>query len=90
VLLCGAATAAAGPIAFVGLAVPHIARAITGPDYRWIMPYSIILAATLLVGADVIGRVVARPGELQVGIVTAVLGAPIFIALVRSRKVAQL
>jgi iron complex transport system permease protein len=90
VLLCGAATAAAGPIAFVGLAVPHIARAITGPDYRWIMPYSLILAPVLLVGADVIGRVVARPGELQVGIVTAVLGAPIFIALVRSRRVAAL
>ena len=76
VLLCGAATAAAGPIVFVGLAVPHIARAITGPDYRWIMPYSMILAPVLLVGADVIGRVVARPGELQVGIVTAILGAP--------------
>ena len=76
VLLCGAAIAAAGPIVFVGLAVPHIARAITGPDYRWIMPYSIILAPVLLLGADVIGRVVARPGELQVGIVTAVLGAP--------------
>jgi iron complex transport system permease protein len=90
VLLCGAATAAAGPIAFVGLAVPHIARAITGPDYRWIMPYSLILAPVLLVGADVIGRVVARPGELQVGIVTAVLGAPIFIALVRSRRIAAL
>jgi iron complex transport system permease protein len=90
VLLCGAATAAAGPIAFVGLAVPHIARAITGPDYRWIMPYSLILAPVLLVGADVIGRVVARPGELQVGIVTAVLGAPIFIALVRSRRITAL
>ena len=90
VLLCGAATAAAGPIVFVGLAVPHVARAVTGPDYRWIMPYSMILAPVLLLGADVIGRVVARPGELQVGIVTAVLGAPVFIALVRSRKMAEL
>ena len=90
VLLCGAATAAAGPIVFVGLTVPHIARAFTGPDYRWIMPYSLILAPVLLVGADVIGRVVARPGELQVGIVTAVVGAPIFIYLVRSQKVASL
>ena len=90
VLLCGAAVAAAGPIAFVGLAVPHIARVVTGPDYRWIMPYSIILAPVLLIFSDVIGRVVARPGELQVGIVTAVLGAPVFIALVRSRKISAL
>ena len=90
VLLCGAAVAAAGPIAFVGLAVPHIARAVTGPDYRWIMPYSIILAPVLLIFSDVIGRVVVRPGELQVGIVTAVLGAPVFIALVRSRKISSL
>ena len=90
VLLCGAATAAAGPIAFVGLAVPHVARAITGPDYRWIMPYSMVLAPVLLLGADIIGRVIARPGEVQVGIITAVIGAPVFIALVRSRKLAEL
>jgi iron complex transport system permease protein len=90
VLLCGAATAAAGPIAFVGLAIPHVARVITGPDYRWIVPYSIVLAPTLLLGADVIGRVVARPGEVQVGIVTALLGAPVFIWLVRRRKMAAL
>ena len=90
VLLCGAATAAAGPIAFVGLAVPHVARAITGPDYRWILPYSMVLAPILLLGADIIGRVIARPGEVQVGIVTAVLGAPVFIALVRRRKLAEL
>jgi iron complex transport system permease protein len=90
VLLTGAAVAAAGPIAFVGLAVPHVARAITGPDYRWVLPYSAVLAPILLLGADVIGRVVARPGELQVGIVTALLGAPFFIALVRRRKLAEL
>ena len=84
-LLCGAATAAAGPIAFVGLTVPHVARAICGPDYRWILPWSMVLAPTLLLGADVIGRVVARPGEIQVGIVTAIIGAPFFIALVRRR-----
>ena len=90
VLLCGAATAAAGPIAFVGLTVPHVARAITGPDYRWILPYSMVLAPILLLGADVIGRVIARPGEVQVGIVTAVIGAPFFIALVRRRKLAEL
>ena len=90
VVLCGAATAAAGPIAFVGLAIPHVARAITGPDFRWILPFSIVLAPILLLGADIIGRVVARPGEVQVGIITAILGAPVFIALVRSRKVAEL
>ncbi|MDX2970492.1 FecCD family ABC transporter permease [Kribbella solani] len=90
VLLCGAATAAAGPIAFVGLTIPHVARLVTGPDYRWILPYSALLAPILLLGSDVIGRVVALPGELQVGIVTAVLGAPFFIALVRRRKLADL
>src|SRR5688500_12153130 len=73
VLLVGAATAAAGPIGFVGLTVPHVARAITGPDYRWVLPYSAVLAPTLLLGADVLGRCVARPGELQVGIVTALV-----------------
>ncbi len=90
VLLCGAATAAAGPIAFVGLAVPHIARIITGPDYRWVIAYSIVLAPVLLLGSDIIGRIIARPGEVQVGIVTAVLGAPVFIFLVRRRKMAEL
>ncbi|MGQ0615671.1 MAG: FecCD family ABC transporter permease [Acidimicrobiia bacterium] len=90
VLLCGGATAAAGPITFVGLTVPHIARAIAGPDYRWVLPYSAVLAPILLLGADVIGRIVVRPGELQAGIVTAVVGAPFFIALVRRRRLAQL
>jgi iron complex transport system permease protein len=90
VLLCGAATAAAGPIAFVGLTVPHVARAICGPDYRWILPWSMVLAPTLLLGADVIGRLVARPGEVQVGIITAIIGAPFFIALVRRRKLVGL
>ena len=90
VLLCGAATAAAGPIAFVGLAVPHVARAITGPDYRWLMLYSIVIAPILLIGADIIGRVIARPGEVQVGIVTAFLGAPVFIYLVRRQRISTL
>ena len=90
VILAGAATAAAGPIAFVGLTVPHMARAMTGPNYRWILPYSMLLAPILLLGADVVGRVIAPPGEVQVGIVTAFLGAPVFIALVRRRKLATL
>jgi iron complex transport system permease protein len=90
VLLCGAATAAAGPIVFVGLAVPHVARAICGPDYRWIIPYCMVLSPVLLLGADIAGRVIARPGEVQVGIVTAIVGAPVFIFLVRRRKLAEL
>lgn len=89
-LLTGAATAACGPIAFIGLVVPHVARAITGPDYRWLVPYAGLLGGLMLVMADVIGRVVVRPGELQVGIVLAVFGAPFFIALVRRRKLAGL
>jgi ABC-type Fe3+-siderophore transport system permease subunit len=87
-LLCGAATAACGPIAFVGLVVPHAVRAVTGPDHRWLTPCSGLLGAALLLIADVVGRVVARPGELQVGIVLALVGAPFFVALVRRRTVA--
>lgn len=89
-LLCGGATAACGPIVYVGLMVPHAVRALTGPDMRWILPYSTVLSPVLLVGADVLGRVVARPGELQVGIVTALVGGPVFIFLVRRRRMAQL
>lgn len=90
VLLVGAATAAAGPIAFVGLTVPHAARAIVGADYRWILAYSAVLAPILLLGADILGRIVARPTELQVGIVTALLGAPVFVALIRRRRLVTL
>ncbi|MGW6295312.1 FecCD family ABC transporter permease [Streptomyces sp. NPDC055058] len=89
-VLCGAATAACGPIVFVGLMVPHAVRSFTGPDLRWILPYAAILSPVLLLGADVLGRVVARPAELQVGIVTAVIGGPLFIFLVRRRRTAQL
>jgi ABC-type Fe3+-siderophore transport system permease subunit len=85
-LLAGAATAACGPIAFVGLVVPHAVRAVTGPDHRWLIPCSALAGAVLLLTADVVGRVVVRPGELQVGIVLALIGAPFFIALVRRRK----
>lgn len=90
VILAGASTAAAGPIAFVGLTVPHVARAITGPGYRWILPYSMLMAPILLLGSDIVGRVISPPGEVQVGIVTAFIGAPFFIALVRRRKLAAL
>lgn len=90
VVLCGAATAACGPIMFVGLMVPHVVRSFTGPDLRWILPYATVLAPVLLLGSDVLGRVVARPAELQVGIVTAIIGGPVFIFLVRRRRTAQL
>lgn len=90
VILSGSAVAACGPIGFVGLTVPHVARAMTGPNYRWILPYSMLLGPMLLLGADIIGRVIAPPGELQVGIVTAAIGAPFFIAFVRRRKLAEL
>ncbi|GGZ19362.1 iron ABC transporter permease [Streptomyces nitrosporeus] len=89
-LLCGAATAACGPIVFIGLMIPHLVRTLTGPDLRWILPYAAVLAPVLLLGADVAGRVVARPSELQVGIVTALLGGPVFIHLVRRKRMAQL
>ncbi|MGO4614227.1 FecCD family ABC transporter permease [Nocardia sp. 2TAF39] len=90
VLLSGAATAAVGPIAFLGLAVPHLARVFTGPDYRWLVPYSGLFGALLLLVADIIGRLVVRPGELQVGVTLAALGAPFFLTFVRRRKLVSL
>ncbi len=90
VIMCGAATALAGPIAFVGLVIPHTVRLVVGADYRWILPFSAILGPVLLLGADVIGRVILPPGEVQVGIMTAVVGAPFFVWLVRRRRMAQL
>jgi len=86
VLLCGSATAMAGPIVFVGLAVPHLARWFTGPDYRLILLFSAVLGPALLLAADVLGRVIARPGEIEAGLVVAFLGAPMLIALVRRAK----
>lgn len=89
-LLAGAATAAVGPIGFVGLVVPHVARWIVGPDQRWIFAYTLVLAPILLLASDIVGRVAMRPGELQVGIVTAFVGAPVLILLARRRKVSGL
>lgn len=86
VILCGAATAVAGPIAFVGLVIPHLARIIVGPDYRWILPLSAVLAAILLIAADVVGRVLLPPGEVPAGVMTAIIGAPVFIWLIRTRR----
>lgn len=89
-VLCGAATAACGPIVFVGLVVPHVARLVTGPDYRWILGYSLVLGPLLLLACDIVGRLLVTPGELQVGVVIGVLGAPVFVALVRYRRMVTL
>lgn len=90
VVLCGAATAVCGPIAFVGLVVPHACRLIVGVDHRWLLPFSAVIGAALLTGADVLGRIVARPSEIDVGIITALIGAPVFIWIVRRQKVRAL
>jgi iron complex transport system permease protein len=90
VLLAGGATAVAGPIIFLGLVIPHIARSIVGPDYRWVLAYSLLLAPILLLGADVVGRKLAEPAEVPVGIVMVMIGCPFFVALVRRRRLAEL
>lgn len=90
VVLCGAATAIAGPIGFVGLVTPHVCRLLVGSDHRWLLPFSALAGAGLLVASDVIGRLIAQPSEVEVGIVTAVVGAPVFIAIVRRQKVREL
>ncbi|MCW3471719.1 iron ABC transporter permease [Rhodococcus pyridinivorans] len=90
VLLCGAATAIAGPIAFVGLVVPHLCRLLIGIDNRWLLPFSALVGAGLLTAADVVGRIVARPAEIDVGIITALIGAPFFVYIVRRQKLREL
>ncbi|HSV37397.1 MAG TPA: iron ABC transporter permease [Nocardioidaceae bacterium] len=90
IVLCGAATAVAGPIAFVGLVVPHACRILVGADHRWLVPLSALAGATLLTASDVVGRIIARPAEIDVGIIVAFVGAPVFIALVRRLKVRAL
>lgn len=90
VVLVGAATAVAGPIAFVGLVIPHVCRLLVGTDHRWLVPFSALAGAILLVGADVVGRIITRPAEVEVGILTALIGAPFFIWIVRRQKVREL
>lgn len=90
ILLCGATTAVCGPIGFIGLVVPHACRLIVGIDHRWLLPFSAVSGAILLTAADIAGRIVARPGEIDVGIVTAFIGAPVFIWIVRRQKVREL
>ncbi|OQP35321.1 Fe(3+)-siderophore ABC transporter permease [Pantoea latae] len=83
-LLSGAATAAVGPIAFVGLMTPHLARWLWGNDHRWMLPGTLLITPCLLLAADILGRVMV-PGELRVSVVTALLGAPMLIVLVRRK-----
>lgn len=90
VILCGTATALAGPIAFVGLIVPHVMRLLMGTDHRWLLPATGLAGALLLVCADTLGRVIARPSEVAVGILTPLIGAPLFIWIVRQTKVREL
>lgn len=90
VLLCGATTAIAGPIAFVGLMIPHLMRFLFGPDLKYVIPMSVVGGACMLTVSDVIGRIAARPGELEVGIITAFLGAPCFVLAARKAKVSSL
>ncbi len=87
-VLTGAAVAAAGPIAFTGLAVPHIARALVGPGHRWLLPMAALLGPVMLLLADVAGRVVVRPSEVPVAVMTALVGVPFLVALVRRKTVA--
>ncbi|MFI8594483.1 FecCD family ABC transporter permease [Microbacterium sp. NPDC078428] len=90
VILAGAATAIAGPIGFVGLVIPHLCRLLVGGDHRWLLPFSAIAGAALLTFADIVGRLITRPEEIEVGIVTALIGAPVFIWIVRRQRVREL
>ena len=90
VLLCGATTALAGPIGFVGLIIPHIIRLIFGSEMSKMLPLSFLGSAILMLISDIIGRIISLPGETEVGIVTAVLGAPVFILAIREGKVKSL
>ncbi|MDX3852776.1 FecCD family ABC transporter permease [Streptomyces sp. AK02-01A] len=94
-LLTGGAVAVIGPVVFVGLVVPHIARILTqaagiGPDHRWLLPLSAVLAPALLLIADIAGRLIAPPIEIQAGVLVAFVGGPFFIAMVRRRRLAEL
>jgi ABC-type Fe3+-siderophore transport system permease subunit len=84
-LLCGSATALVGPIAFIGLMMPHMARWLIGPDHRWSLPVTLLATPSLLLGADILGRLLV-PGELRVSVVSAFIGAPVLIWLVRRRR----
>jgi iron complex transport system permease protein len=89
-LLAGTATALAGPIGFIGLMVPHAVRWFVGPDQRWIIAFTIVLSPILLLVADIVGRIILPSGELRVGLVTGIIGAPVLILLARRRSVSAL
>lgn len=90
VVLAGTATAAAGPLAFVGLTAPHVARVLAGPGHRWLLPFSTLISSVMIVGADILGRLVGHPGEVAVGIMAALIGGPFFIVLVQRWRIVQL
>ncbi|MFC3396067.1 FecCD family ABC transporter permease [Brenneria rubrifaciens] len=90
IALAGAATAAAGPISFVGLTAPHFARVVAGADHRWVLPWSMLISAILMVAADISGRLIGYPGEISVGIMVALIGGPVFVVLVKQWKIIQL
>ena len=90
ILLCGTVTALAGPIGFIGLMAPHMIRMLFGNNIRFLIPASAVLGAGLLTFSDVIGRVISRPSEVEVGIITAFIGAPIFIIITMKAKVRSL
>lgn len=83
VVLAGSAVALAGPVGFIGLIIPHVVRMFAGVDYRWVLPYSALLGASFLVVSDLLARIVVRPFDMPVGIMTAAIGGPVFIYLVR-------
>ena len=85
VVLTACSVALAGPMGFVGLVIPHVARLLVGSDYRWIVPYSAVIGAAYLLGVDIIARIAIPPREISTGIITAMVGAPVFIQLVRMR-----
>lgn len=84
-VLCGSATAVVGPIAFIGLMMPHMARWLVGADHRWSLPVTLLATPVLLLFADIIGRVLV-PGELRVSVVSAFIGAPVLIFLIRRKR----
>ncbi|GGA62577.1 FecCD family ABC transporter permease [Pelagibacterium lentulum] len=85
VVLTACAVALAGPMGFVGLVIPHVARLFVGADYRWIVPYAALIGAAYLLGIDIVARIAIPPREISTGIITAMIGAPFFIQLVRMR-----
>ncbi|WP_055496191.1 FecCD family ABC transporter permease, partial [Streptomyces albus] len=87
-VLTGAGVAAAGPLAFVGLAVPHMARALVGGGHRWLLPMAAVLGPVVLLVSDVVGRLVMPPGEVPAGVMTALVGVPFLVTLVRRKAVA--